>query len=44
MDVTLHTKRLVLRQPHPDDAVRVATVLNNFHVAGCLSRVPYPYR
>ena len=44
MDVTLHTKRLVLRQPHPDDAARVATFLNNFHVAGCLSRVPYPYR
>src|SRR5690348_14187936 len=44
MEVTLHTKRLVLRQPHPDDAPRVATFLNNFHVAGCLGRVPYPYR
>ena len=44
MDVTLHTKRLVLRQPPLADAARVATFLNNFHVAGFLSRVPYPYR
>jgi RimJ/RimL family protein N-acetyltransferase len=44
MDVTLHTKRLVLRQPHADDASPIAAFLNNFHVAGNLSRVPYPYR
>jgi len=44
MDVTLHTKRLVLRQPHPDDAPRIVRFLNNFAVSGKLSRVPYPYR
>ena len=44
MDVELRTRRLHLRQPHSGDASRVATFLNNFHVAGCLSRVPYPYR
>ena len=42
MEVTLQTKRLVLRQPHADDASRITTFLNNFHVAGNLSRVPYP--
>ncbi|HVY52200.1 MAG TPA: GNAT family N-acetyltransferase [Devosia sp.] len=44
MEVTLATRRLVLRQPRPDDAGAMATYLNNFRVAGCLSRVPYPYR
>lgn len=43
MDVTLETRRLTLRQPHPDDAPRIARLLNNFRVAGNLSRVPYPY-
>ena len=43
MDVALQTRRLLLRQPHPDDASRIAGFLNNFHVAGSLSRVPYPY-
>ncbi|MEP7239942.1 MAG: GNAT family N-acetyltransferase [Devosia sp.] len=44
MDVALTTRRLILRQPRPDDAPRIARLLNNFHVAGNLSRVPYPYR
>ena len=44
MDVTLHTRRLVLRQPRPEDAASIARHLNNFRVAGNLSRVPYPYR
>jgi RimJ/RimL family protein N-acetyltransferase len=44
MDVTLETRRLILRQPGPDDAPRIASLLNNFRVAGNLSRVPYPYR
>jgi RimJ/RimL family protein N-acetyltransferase len=43
MDVTLRTRRLTLRQPHPDDVARVARLMNNFRVAGNLSRVPYPY-
>ena len=43
MDVTLHTRRLILRQPRPDDAPRITRLMNNFRVAGCLSRVPYPY-
>lgn len=44
MDVTLRTPRLTLRQPMMDDASRVARFLDNFAVAGNLSRVPYPYR
>lgn len=44
MDVTLHTRRLTLRQPVPADAERLARFLDNFAVAGNLSRVPYPYR
>ena len=44
MDVTLRTERLLLRQPRPDDAERLARFLDNFAVAGNLSRVPYPYR
>lgn len=43
MDVTLHTRRLVLRQPRQDDAPRITRLLNNFAVAGKLSTVPYPY-
>jgi len=44
MDVTLRTKRLTLRQPVLSDAEPLATYLNNFAVAGNLTRVPYPYR
>ncbi|MEO6395203.1 MAG: GNAT family N-acetyltransferase [Devosia sp.] len=44
MDVTLETKRLLLRQPRLGDAGRIARFLNNFAVSGKLSRVPYPYR
>lgn len=44
MDVTLHTPRLVLRQPARSDATRLARFLDNFAVSGNLSRVPYPYR
>ena len=42
MDVELRTRRLLLRQPGVDDVPRIARYLNNFHVAGNLSRVPYP--
>lgn len=44
MDVSFKTARLLLRQPVMDDAARLAQSLNNFAVAGNLSRVPYPYR
>ncbi len=44
MDVTLHTRRLVLRHPVSGDAPRIVRFLDNFAVAGKLSRVPYPYR
>ena len=44
MDVSLRTPRLTLRQPVLDDAARIARFLDNFAVAGNLSRVPYPYR
>jgi RimJ/RimL family protein N-acetyltransferase len=43
MDVTLETRRLILRQPHRSDAARIARFLNNYAVAGKLSTVPYPY-
>ncbi len=43
MDVSLTTRRLALRQPVMADAERIALFLNNFAVAGNLSRVPYPY-
>jgi RimJ/RimL family protein N-acetyltransferase len=43
MDMSLSTRRLTLRQPIMDDAERIALHLNNFAVAGNLSRVPYPY-
>jgi RimJ/RimL family protein N-acetyltransferase len=44
MDVTLHTPRLLLRPPLLGDAPNIARYLNDFAVAGNLSRVPYPYR
>lgn len=44
MTPELRTRRLILRKPRADDAGRVARYLNNFAVAGNLSRVPYPYR
>jgi RimJ/RimL family protein N-acetyltransferase len=44
VDVILKSRRLALRQPKPSDAERLAQYLNNFAVAGNLSRVPYPYR
>lgn len=44
MDVSLTTRRLVLRQPRPTDADRLTRYLDNFAVAGNLARVPYPYR
>lgn len=43
MDVSLVTRRLTLRQPVMADAEPIARYLNNFAVAGNLSRVPYPY-
>lgn len=43
MDVSFSTRRLLLRQPAMADAERIALFLNNFAVAGNLSRVPYPY-
>lgn len=39
----LRTARLTLRLPRLEDAERVTEMLNNFAVAGNLSRVPYPY-
>jgi RimJ/RimL family protein N-acetyltransferase len=44
VDVTLETRRLVLRQPKRADAPRLGRLLNNFAVSGNLARVPYPYR
>ncbi len=43
MDVELRTRRLLLRQPRMDDTERLTRLLNNFHIAGNLTRVPYPY-
>ena len=43
MDVTLATRRLILRQPRPTDAPRLARLLDNFAISGKLSRVPHPY-
>ncbi|WIY52602.1 GNAT family N-acetyltransferase [Devosia sp. YIM 151766] len=40
----LRTKRLILRQPHGEDAPALAAYLNDFAVAGNLARVPFPYR
>jgi RimJ/RimL family protein N-acetyltransferase len=44
MDVMLRTGRLLLRQPLPSDAPRIAKLINNFAVSGKLARVPYPYK
>jgi RimJ/RimL family protein N-acetyltransferase len=44
MDVTLRTARMLLRPPRAADADNIARYLDNFAVAGNLSRVPYPYR
>lgn len=40
---TLKTRRLTLRPPTLKDAAPIALHLNNFAVAGNLSRVRYPY-
>jgi RimJ/RimL family protein N-acetyltransferase len=40
----IRTQRLSLRLPTMADAERVTLMLNNFAVAGNLSRVPYPYQ
>lgn len=39
----LTTERLVLRQPHRDDAEDMALLANNYEIAKNLSRMPYPY-
>ena len=44
MDVTLETRRLLLRQPRRTDAPRIAKLIDNFAVSGKLARVPYPYK
>ena len=44
MTPVIETKRLVLRPPCTTDAESIVRHLNNFAVAGNLSRVPYPYR
>jgi len=43
MTLALTTRRLVLRPPAAADTPAIARYLNNFAVAGNLSRVPYPY-
>lgn len=43
MTPMLETERLVLRRPRASDAAAIADGLNNFAVAGNLSRVPCPY-
>jgi RimJ/RimL family protein N-acetyltransferase len=40
---TLHSERLILRPPRPDDAEAIALYLDNFAVSGNLARVPHPY-
>jgi RimJ/RimL family protein N-acetyltransferase len=44
LEPQIRTARLTLRLPQMGDAERVALMLNNFAVAGNLSRVPYPYQ
>ena len=39
----LTTDRLVLRQPHRDDAEDMAVLANNYEIAKNLARMPYPY-
>ena len=43
MNVTLQTRRLLLRPAQVGDAEPIARYLNDFDVAGNLARVPYPY-
>ena len=40
---TLHSERLVLRLPRPEDAEAIALYLDNIAVSGNLARVPHPY-
>lgn len=39
----VRTPRLKLRPPHQGDAVRIASLINEFDVARMLTRVPFPY-
>ena len=39
----LTTDRLVLRQPHRDDADDMALLANNYEIAKNLARMPFPY-
>ena len=39
----IHTARLTLRSPRPDDAPAVTEVLRNFQVTRWLTQVPHPY-
>ncbi len=39
----LSTQRLMLRPPCMDDAVAIASGLNNFNVTRFLTKVPFPY-
>ncbi|MCF6320317.1 MAG: GNAT family N-acetyltransferase [Rhizobiaceae bacterium] len=39
----LTTERLIIRQPHRDDAEDMALLANNFEIAKNLARMPYPY-
>ena len=43
MSPLIETRRLTLRCPEASDAAAIAHHMNNFAVAGNLSRVPYPY-
>jgi len=43
MNITLATRRFVLRQPQLGDAADIARYLNDFEVSGNLARVPFPY-
>ena len=39
----LHTRRLILREPRPDDAPSYALGVGEYEVARFLTPVPYPY-
>lgn len=43
-DLPIRTARLVLRALEPSDAGDVTRLVNDYSVAGNLSRVPFPYR
>lgn len=43
MNVTLSTKRFILRPAQVGDAEPIARYLNDFAVSGNLARVPFPY-